>query len=85
MSTDFRVHVARAVFTHDFLGRAFDRCHQFRQEFILEGQERFYGFDGLDDEVPGSQWAVGSNRADRAGLEDEFSVLPFPLPCSVAT
>ncbi len=45
MTTEICVYAARAVCPHDLLRRAFDCRHQFRQKFVLEIQERFYGFD----------------------------------------
>jgi len=55
VTAEVRVYATCAVYPHDLLRRAFDRRHQFRQKFVLESQERFYAFDGFDDEVPGSQ------------------------------
>ena len=43
------VYAARAVYPHDLLRRAFDCIHQLRQDFVFDGQERFYDFDGFDD------------------------------------
>ena len=45
VTADVRVYAARAVYPHDLLRRASDCRHQFRQKFVLESQERFYGFD----------------------------------------
>jgi len=39
VTTEIRVYAARAVYPHDFLRRAFDRRHEFRQKFILESQD----------------------------------------------
>ena len=61
VTADVRVYAARAVYPHDLLRRAFDRRHQFRQKFVLEIQERFYGFDGFDD-------GRNRGRADCCGI-----------------
>ena len=55
------MYAARAVYPDDLLRRAFDCRHQFRQKFVLEIQERFYGFDGFDD-------GRNRGRADCCGI-----------------
>ncbi len=61
VTAEVRVYAARAVYPHDLLRRAFDCRHQFRQKFVLEIQERFYGFDGFDD-------GRNRGRADWCGI-----------------